>query len=80
MLEGFQKGVDEFGLPQHVRSDKGMENVDVCTYMLQIRGPGSFITGKSVHNERIERLWRDMNVVSNRVHFILLLFPTTTCM
>lgn len=43
-----------------VRSDKGLENVSVADYMLLERGDGSMITGKSTHNQRIERLWRDV--------------------
>ncbi|XP_071822158.1 uncharacterized protein [Apostichopus japonicus] len=64
MLSSFQRGVLDFGLPAKVRSDKGGENVLVCSFMMNhpLRGPESkpFITGRSVHNQRIERLWRDV--------------------
>ncbi|XP_052719456.1 uncharacterized protein LOC128191439 [Crassostrea angulata] len=60
VLDCFLLGVDTYGLPMRVRSDKGLENVSVADYMLLERGDGSMITGKSTHNQRIERLWRDV--------------------
>ena len=44
--------------------DVGRENVDVSLFLLThpLRGPGlgTVIVGKSVHNQRIESMWRDV--------------------
>lgn len=62
MLNAFGKGVKEYGLPLKVRMDRGGENVSVTEYMLDHpnRGEGCVIVGHSIHNQRIERLWKDL--------------------
>ena len=62
VLEAFEQALAEFGTPSRVRSDLGLENVLCCDRMLYLRGTGrrTWICWKSVHNQRIERFWRDL--------------------
>ena len=61
VLSLFTEAVAQYGLPQKVRSDLGGENVDVWRFMIaQHRDERVVLTGCSTHNERIERLWRDV--------------------
>ena len=62
LLHCFVAAVNEYGLPSWVRTDKGLENVQTADYMIEKRGTerGSIITGRSTHNQRIERLGRNV--------------------
>ncbi|XP_016089769.1 uncharacterized protein [Sinocyclocheilus grahami] len=62
VLTQFLKATCVYGLPSRVRSDHGGENTQVALFMNLVHGVEhrSHITGESVHNQRIERLWRDV--------------------
>ena len=60
VLQLFQKAIVRYGLPSKMRVDFGTENVKIARYLLECPAKGinrgSVITGKSIHNQRIERL------------------------
>ncbi len=62
MVGVFVNACFTYGIPSRVRSDHGGENYLVAQFMLLVRGlnRGSHITGRSIHNQRIERMWRDV--------------------
>ena len=64
VLHAFQGAVAKYGLPSRVRSDRGGEKVLVAALTR-----GSMI---SLHNQRIERFWRD--VFTGCVYYFYTLF------
>lgn len=79
-LQLFQGAVEQYGLPHHVRGDAGSENIDIARFMIENRGPNraSFMVGRSVHNQRIERLWGEVNRVVSFYFKDLFLFMENT--
>ena len=62
VLELFKEAKRKYGLPLKIRSDYGGENVEVWKYMYRKHlNLDAVILGSSVHNQRIERLNRDVN-------------------
>jgi hypothetical protein len=61
VAELFMEGIMKYGVPSRLRTDRGGENRVMGKMMIWLRGlnRGSFICGRSVHNQRIERMWRD---------------------
>jgi len=73
VYECFLEAINKYGLPSRVRSNQGGENKKVAEHMLQFRGVerGSTITGSSVHNQRVEHLWKDMHQSVTKVFYLL---------
>ena len=63
VYDSFLQSVQQYGLPSKVRCDQGGENMLVAHHMIHHRGSErrSVLVGSSVHNQRIERLWRNMH-------------------
>ena len=76
VFENFTNAISEYSLPSCVRSDYGMENYMVVCHMLWYLGlnHGSAITGCSTHNQRIERLWRDLHQSVTKMYYQLFYF------
>ena len=59
-----EKAIKTHDLPSRIQGDRGSENIEVVRYVLTHPNSGldcgSFITGHSVHSQRIERLWIDV--------------------
>ena len=75
VLPLFKAAVHEYGFPPCVRCDRGVENVEVSFFLLchPLCGPGrgSVLVGKSVHNQRIERMWRVIYQGNTRLYYSL---------
>lgn len=70
------RGLNTYGLPEIMRADAGLENVAIGKLLNSINGEGHFITGKSVHNQRIERFWGVMHLTLNVVVHKVLWHPS----
>ena len=69
----FEQALEIYGVPSRVRTDKGGENTLIWREMIELRGEGrgSYIAASCVHNQRIERLWRDAwNYVCSQFYYI----------
>jgi len=76
VYDSFLEAVQKYHLPSRVRSDQGGENILVAQHMIQNRGANrnSIIVGASVHNQRIERLWKDMHKCVTSLYYRLFYF------
>ena len=70
-MDLFNEAISKWGIPYRCRGDRGGENIQVAEWIINYRGMnrGSYIFGKSVHNQRIERLWRDVYRLTLRLYY-----------
>ena len=69
MLSAFTSGVEEYGLPERIRTDMGGEMTQVWQYMIEQHNfPNAVIVGSSTHNQGIERLWRDVHRCVGKIY------------
>ena len=73
VLALYMEAVQNYGLPSKVRGDHGTENNFVAAF-LESCNSGSFISGKSCHNQRIEWFWRDLLVGCTSVFYCVFMF------
>ena len=79
----FRTAVDQYGVPSRIRSDLGVENVEIVRFMITTRGPncGSIITGSSTHNQRVKHMWRDVHrVVVRQYKSLFQYMEATSCL
>ena len=72
MANLFLTATEKYEWPSRIRSDYGGENVGIWELMEERRGcnRGSYLVGSSTHNQRIERLWRDVfRVVTHMFYY-----------
>ena len=72
----FLSATTEFYWLLRARKEKGEKNSEVARLMAEKRreGRGSILQGSSVHNQRIERLWRDIREMVTEYFRLLLHF------
>jgi hypothetical protein len=76
VLQHFIHACAAYSIPSRIRVDDGGENNAICSLMNLIRGRehNAAIRGSSVHNQRIERLWRDLWNGTTNVFYKLFYF------
>ena len=81
LLNLFCEATQSFRVPLRLRTDHGTENVLIAIYMLETHGSGvqPVITGKSVHNQRIERLWVDVFIYVSQMFRNIFYFLESDC-
>uniref|UniRef100_A0A8C5DJN0 Integrase core domain-containing protein n=1 Tax=Gouania willdenowi TaxID=441366 RepID=A0A8C5DJN0_GOUWI len=70
----FLKSTRRHGLPSRVRGGQAPENLDIAEFMFATKGTDreSFISGKSLRNHRMTRLWRDVWIAVTSTYYNVL--------